>query len=103
MAVVEGKGEHAAQPAHHLGAVIFVQVHEDFGIRTGGEAMPPAFQFPSEFGVVVNFSVVNHHQTLVLIKDRLPTAFQVQNAQPAVGQAHRALQEIAVLIRAAVG
>src|SRR5574341_1226349 len=59
---------------------------DDLGIGSGGKAMALALKDFPEFEIIKNFAVKNDADSLVFVKDRLPAAFEIDNAQARVGE-----------------
>ena len=80
-------------------AVLFVGVQDDFGVGSRDEAMTLPLQGFSEFDVVEDLAVESHHQRAILAVHRLPTATQIDYAQPGVAQPNRAVDRHAASVR----
>src|SRR6266850_372666 len=100
--VPDCEGEHAAQVFWTVGAVLIVGVYYGFGVTIGVEPVAKLLQLPAQLAIVVNLAVENDPGGTVLIMNRLLTAFQIDDRQPAHCQAHALTEIKAVLVRAPV-
>ena len=81
--VPKGEGEHTPQTIQASCPFFFVKMKDDLGIGPGLEAVPLPFQFSPKLHKVVNLSVKNQPDSLVLISHGLGARRrQVDNAQP---------------------
>ena len=64
--------------------MLFIEMHQHFGIRFCREPMPATLQLSPQFSIVVDLAVEDHLQRTVLIPNRLIAAIQVNNRQSAM-------------------
>ncbi len=100
--VPQGEGELAVELIDQRVAVVFIQVHQHFGIGLRGEAMAAALQLGAQFDVIENLAVEDHPYRAVFVAHRLVAAGQVDDAQAGVGQTDRSFVVEPLLIRPAV-
>ena len=101
--VEEGEGEHAAQFSKHGVAVLFVQMHEDFGVALRAKNMACGEEVAAEFEVVVDFAVEDDADGFVLVPDGLPAAFEINDAEPPHAEREAGHGVQARAVRPAVG
>ena len=101
--VPQGKGEHPPQPGQKLPAPLLVAVQQNLGVATGGKGVSGGDQLLAQRLEVVDLAVEHNGQAVVLVEHRLPAALQVDDGQPPVAQCHRAVDVMALAVRAAVG
>src|SRR5579875_3192741 len=75
------KGKHASQLMDAIGAVFLIEMYNHFGIGVGIKMMTFAFKLRTQFGEVVNLSVEDNPDRLILVLNRLAAASHVNNAQ----------------------
>ena len=85
--IPDGKGELPVEVFEHLRPRLLVQVHKNFGVRLGVEAMAPRFKIRTQLGVVEDLPVEHDPHGAVFVVDRLVPAAQIDDAQPGVGEA----------------
>ncbi len=74
---------------HHLNAVLFIQMNDNFSITARPEAMPAMLQLLTQLGKVKNFSVVSDPKSFVFIAHGLMTSWtQVDDAQAVIAQSN---------------
>jgi hypothetical protein len=71
-------------------------------VGVGVKLMARPFEFGAKLEEIVNLSVKNHPNCLVLIVDRLLASRYVNNAQPSNAQSHAALHVDTFLVGSAV-
>ena len=81
--VVDGESEHAAQLLDAVGAHVFVEMNDDFGVAVGLEAMALFFELGAEFEEVVNLAVENGPCAAVFVENRLMASGEVDDAESA--------------------
>ena len=64
-----------------LQSILFVQMHDDFGVTVGAELMSGLEQFCTEFTIVVDFTVEDNLHAVVFVAQRLRAAGHVNDAQ----------------------
>jgi hypothetical protein len=57
-------------------------MNDDFRVGVGVKAMAARFEFLAKLSEVVNLSVIDNAESLVLVEDRLVTPSQIDNAEP---------------------
>src|SRR5437660_9076976 len=78
-------------------------MHDDFRVRGGFKGVTSGDQLFAQLNEVVNFPVQDAGYVLVLVKQRLASGDQVDNAQPGVAEPHRIVDEDRAIVRAAQG
>lgn len=69
-----------------------VPLQENFGVAAGEEPIAKAFQFATQFGVVVDGAIEHHGQAEIGIDHRLAGSFrQVHDLQPSMSEGDRTL------------
>ncbi len=102
--VPDGDREHPAQLLDAARSVLLVGVNDDLGVGAGAEPMPALLQVLAQLLEVVDLPVEGHPRRLVLVGDRLAAGGQVDDLEPAHGEAHPpGLDVEAVLVRPAMG
>ena len=81
--VPERDGELAPSLVEDPFAVIFIEVHPQLGVATGGQPMPPRHQLGLQLGILEDLPVLRDPDGAVFIADRLPASRQVDDRQPA--------------------
>src|SRR6185503_15141413 len=85
-----------------VGAEFLKSVQNDFRVALRGEAMAAGFQLRTQFDVVENLAVEDDPKRAILVADRLLAGAEIDNAQPGVAQAGKAVEINAKLIRTAM-
>jgi hypothetical protein len=73
-------------------------VHEHLGVRSGSEAVTDALQLGAKLAVVVELAVLDDVDRRVLVRDRLVAGLEVDDREPAGGEGHRPVDEVAVAV-----
>src|ERR1035441_10871341 len=81
------KGKHAAQMLDAIAAIFLIEVDDGFGIAVGAIAVSAGLKRGAQLGMVVDFSVEDDPNILVLVGERLVPGLDVNDAQPPHGQA----------------
>ena len=97
--VPDREREHAAQPMHHVHAIILVQMHEHFRVRPRPHLVPRRERGAKRV-VVVDLSVEHHVHGGVLIGDRLGPPVHVDDAEAPHSQRHSWSNVVAFFIGA---
>src|SRR5436309_14403618 len=71
--VPEREGEHSIEMLDHFAAVFFVEMRQDLGIRSAAKSMTARFEIGAQLAVVVNFTVEDDRDAVVLVEGRLLT------------------------------
>ena len=100
--VPDRERKHTAQVAHAVGAVLFVQMDDDFGVRGSLELVTVGLEVPTEIKKVVDLAVKNDPNGAVFVRDWLAAVLDVNDAQPTMSQADHAVEVITLVVRAAV-
>ena len=80
--VPDDKGKHTAQLFHQLPpAVLLIAVQQHLGVTVRRKGMPRRDKLLAQRLEVVNFTVVDQHQALVLVVHRLRAVREVDDAQ----------------------
>ena len=77
-------------------------MHDDLGVRAGGEAVAPALQVGAQLLKIVDLAVEDDGHRAVLVADGLRPSLEVDDAKPARDQPHARLNEVPRLVRPAV-
>jgi len=85
--VPEGEGEHAAEVGGAVGAVLFVEVEDDFGVGLGAEAVAGGLEVAAEGFEVVALAVVDEVEGAVFVGHGLVAGGEVDDGEAAMGQA----------------
>ena len=70
MVIPQGNGELAIEMLYEAESVLLVEMHDDFGIGAGVEAMSFFFQGIAQFQIVEDFAVEHDLDAAVLVPDR---------------------------------
>ncbi len=100
-AVVKDESEHAVEMLDAIGAEFEVGVKENLGIRGGRERPAEAAELFAEFQVIVDDPVEDNRD--VLNGHGLAAGLEIDDGQPLVGEPEGAFDELALLVRSAVG
>ena len=79
LTIPDGVGKHAPQPVDRLRSLLFVEMHQDFGIAIGLKAMALLDQFPAEFAIVVDLPVQDCPNRAGLVPNRLMATGRVNH------------------------
>ena len=71
---------------HAALAPLLIGVHDGFRVGVRAVLVTVRFEHPPDVGVIVNFTVEDHPDAAVLVRQRLLTAPQIDNAQTAKGE-----------------
>src|SRR5947208_17146080 len=85
-----------------IGAAVFVQVDDDFGVAESGERMTAGDQLLTKRLIVVDLAIEHHPHGTVLIADRLLAALEIDDAEPAHAETDVAADKDAVIVRTAI-
>ncbi len=96
-AVPQCEPEHPVEALEKAIAHLFVQMHDDFGVAVGGEAVAGALELRSQLAEVVDLPVADYDERAVLVEDGLMAAAHIDDRQAA-----HAEQDLRVPIRALV-
>src|SRR5688572_15979171 len=69
--VPQREREHAVNVFDHIAAVFFVKVREHFSVRSAAKSMPARFEVRAQLAIVVNLTVENYRDAVVLVEDGL--------------------------------
>src|SRR5690606_4527054 len=69
--IPDGEPEHAAKVLYAIDVILFIKVHDRFGVRTTGERVSTLLQVPPQLTEVVDLTVRDHMHRPVLIAHRL--------------------------------
>ena len=70
-AIPDRKREHAPQMFHAVAAVLFIEVNDGFGVASRAVAVASGFELGAQLGVVVDFTVEDDPNVLILVGERL--------------------------------
>jgi hypothetical protein len=100
--VPEREGEHPAKAPDELPAELLVAVHKDLRVGTRLEGVAAASQVVPQLAVVVDLAVEDDDDRSIFARDRLPSAFGVDDAQSPDSESDRPFDEHALVIRSAM-
>src|ERR1700754_425033 len=100
--VPDRKRKHAAQVLRTINAPLIVSMNDRFGVAVGVELVTELFQLLAQFEVVVDLAVEDDPRGTVLVVNRLLTAFQVDDREPAHPEANGAINVKTVVVRPAM-
>src|SRR5262249_50569034 len=75
------QGEHPGQIGHEVFSVLLVRVDEDLGVRLRRESMPALLQARAQLAKVVDLAVEDRMNGPRLVRDGLPPAGQIDDAE----------------------
>ena len=87
--VPDGEGELADQLLDAFRAQLFIQVNITSLSESGAERVAASYQFGTELNVVEHLAVTDDPERAIFVADGLQAAFQVDDAEAVVPQAHR--------------
>ena len=79
LSIPDGIGKHASQPIDPLWPLLFIEMHQDFGVTVGLKAMAFPDQLLAKFAIVVDLPVQNRPDRTALVSDRLMASPGVDN------------------------
>ncbi len=91
-------GEHPAQMLHAVVAILFVGMHDGFGIAVCAEAVTPARQFFAQLAMVVDLAVEDDQDALIFIEDWLASAGHIYDRKSAHAQRNAVAHPDALLV-----
>ena len=94
--------EHPAQPLPEARAPLLVAVREHFGVAAGAKDVPGTPEVVPQLAVVVDLAVLDDDDRAVLVRDRLVAARQVDDREPAGGDADALVRVHALGVGAAM-
>ena len=94
--------EHAAQLVQAVGAFLFIEVDDGFGVAVGAEAMALGDELLAQFLVVVDLAVEDDPDAAVFVGDRLVTGAEIDDAEAAHADAAGPVGVDAFVIRPAM-
>ena len=103
IAIPDGDREHAAQVVNEVHALVFVEVDEHLGIRLGAKTVSSRQQAVTQLPIVVDFAVERDPDPAVLVRERLLSGRQTDDAEAAVTETDLWLDVTAFLVRSTVG
>src|SRR6266851_309010 len=102
MGVPQCKCEHAAQLIDQICAEFLVEMNNDLGVGLCREFVAPSNQFLTKMLKVVDLAVKNDPDRSILIRDRLMTGMQINDAEASHAEAYIGANEKAVVVRTAM-
>jgi isopentenyldiphosphate isomerase len=81
LTIVNHKRKLSIDLVEEVDAVLFVQMKQDFDIRTGAEVMSFLHQRFLQLDVVEDFAIAEQHHGTVFVVDRLVATLQIDDAQ----------------------
>src|SRR5436309_16103425 len=85
-----------------VATVLFIQMDDRFGIAFRAIAVASRLELQTEFAVIVDFTVIDDPQAVVLVANRLLSGPNIYDAEPPHSQPDVALDKKAIVIRPAV-
>ncbi len=82
VAIPDGKGEHAAQMLHTVGAVLLEEVNDGLGIAVRAVVVAALDELFAQGKMVINFAVEHDPERAVFVRNRLMSTRNVDNAEP---------------------
>jgi len=82
--------------------MLFIEVNQRFGIAVRVVGMTRLLEFRAQLAVVVDFSVEDHPDALILVVDGLVAAGHVDDGEPAHCEADASAHVGATVVRAAM-
>ena len=101
--VPDREREHAAEALDARVSPLLVAVHDDFRVGVRPEPVPAALELGAQRRKVVDLAVEDDPHRVVFVRQRLLAGGDVDDAQPAVGEADAFAEIEAVGVRAAMG
>jgi len=84
--VPDGEGEHAAEFADAIDAVVFVEVDDGFGVGIGAECVATLFESGLDFAVVVDFAVEGDPDGFVFVGEGLVAATEIDDGESSLAE-----------------
>ena len=100
--VPERDREHPAQAPEEGRALLLVQVDEHLGVAVRAEGVAGALELAAQLWVVVELAVLDDVDGAVLVRYRLVAGLEVDDREPAGGEADGPVDEDSVAVGAAV-
>src|SRR5215467_1971667 len=101
-AIEQGNAEHPPQFRDTVGSDFLIEMNDDFCIGLRRKQMSPTFELLAQLLEIVDFSVENHRDAAVLIKDGLMAACHINDAEPAHSQPNTVLDKDALVVGSTV-
>ena len=101
--VPQHEREHAAQVIEQAIAIALVQRDDDFAVAVGQEAVAVALELAAQLAVVVDLAVADQPDRAVGVVQRLLSAGQVDDRQPAVSERDERIVIDPFAVRPAMG
>src|SRR5262245_26547913 len=86
----------------YVSSPLLITVHDDFSVALRAENMASRLQFAFQFRKVVDLSVEDHPDGLILIGHRLMYASKINDRQTAKTQSKRAIEVESFVVRTTV-
>ena len=80
---MDGEAKHATQLLDAFRTFFLIQVDDGFGVAIGAEAVPLGYEVAPQFLIVVNLAVEDDPNGAILIRNRLVTSVQIDDAEAA--------------------
>ena len=100
--VPEGDREHSAKKVGEVDAVLLVEVGQDLRVATAPECMSSAHEAATQLLVVEQLAVLNGPDRVILVRERLMAALDVDDAEPTSGNRDARRAEASAVVGAAV-
>jgi hypothetical protein len=101
--VVNSKGKHAVEVLYAGLPPLLPRGDDHLGVAMGAEYVSARRQLLTDTGEVVDLAVVGYGDIFARIPHRLRTAFEIDNRQAAMAEAHTRFEVQPLTVRAAVG
>src|SRR5439155_17365743 len=102
--VPERKGEHSVDGGEQALAFFFIEMDDHLGVGAGAKAMAPRLQPRAQGLEAEELAVVREPDRAVLVRHRLAArGAEVEDGEPAVGEAETAVAVEALVVGPAVG
>src|SRR6266550_2468937 len=85
-----------------FGAITIVSMDDRFGVAVGVKGVAKFFQLLPQLEIVVDLAVEDYPRCLILIMNRLLTAFEIDDRETAHSQSHRTANVKAVFVGTAM-
>ena len=87
---------------HALAPILFIKVNDGLGVAMSPIAMSASFQAFAQLLMVIEFAVVDDPDVVLFVADGLVAGLDVNDAQPAHGEADASFDEETIIVRSAM-
>jgi len=102
IAIVDRERELSIESLQEIGSPLLVTVHENLGMAPSAENVAPFFELMAKLGMVENLASGGEDDLSVLVRQRLPAAGYVHNAQSDMCEAYLSAGIKSITIRTSV-